>query len=45
MKQQAAGAELAHLKPPHINPSPATVDYLVNATGGVAVREEHRVEV
>ena len=44
MKQQAAGAELAHLKPPHINPSPAIIEYLVNATAGVTVREERRVE-
>jgi len=44
MKQKAAGAELAHLKPPHINPSPDIIDYLVNATAGVTVREEHRVE-
>jgi hypothetical protein len=44
MKQQAAGAELAHFKPPHINPSPAIIDYLVSATAGVTVREEHRVE-
>jgi hypothetical protein len=44
MKQQVNGAELAHFKPPHINPSPATIDYLVNATTDVTVRKEHLVE-
>jgi hypothetical protein len=35
IRQQAAGADLAHLKPPHINPSDSVIDYLVN--GGVEV--------
>ncbi|MFH1382825.1 MAG: GH3 auxin-responsive promoter family protein [Chloroflexota bacterium] len=30
-RQRAAGADLSQLKPPHINPSPEAVDYLVNA--------------
>ncbi|MFC2024110.1 GH3 auxin-responsive promoter family protein [Chloroflexota bacterium] len=29
LKQQAAGADLAHLKPPHINPSDSIIDCLV----------------
>jgi len=29
-KQRAAGADLAHLKPPHINPSDDIVDFLLN---------------
>ncbi len=29
-RQQAAGADLAHLKPPHINPSDGIIDCLVN---------------
>ncbi len=44
LKQQAAGAELAHLKPPHLNPSEATIDFLVNTAGRVTVREEQKVE-
>ena len=28
-KQRAAGADLAHLKPPHINPSEAALDKLL----------------
>lgn len=32
-RQQAAGADLAHLKPPHINPSDSVINCLVN--GGV----------
>jgi hypothetical protein len=32
-KQQAAGADLAHLKPPHINPSDSVINCLIN--GGV----------
>jgi hypothetical protein len=34
-KQQAAGADLAHLKPPHINPSDSVINCLVN--GGAEV--------
>jgi hypothetical protein len=30
LRQQAAGADLAHLKPPHINPSDSIIDCLVN---------------
>ncbi len=30
MKQRAAGADLAHLKPPHVNPSGDIVDFLMN---------------
>jgi hypothetical protein len=29
-KQRAAGADLAHLKPPHMNPSDEIVDFLLN---------------
>jgi hypothetical protein len=34
-RQQAAGADLAHLKPPHINPSDSIIDCLVS--GGTEV--------
>jgi len=34
-RQQAAGADLAHLKPPHINPSDGVINCLVN--GGAEV--------
>jgi len=44
LRQQAAGAELAHLKPPHLNPSDATLDFLVNTARQVAVRERYKVE-
>ncbi len=30
LRQQAAGADLAHLKPPHINPPDDIVDFLLN---------------
>jgi len=30
LRQQAAGADLAHLKPPHINPPDEIIDYLLN---------------
>ncbi len=33
LKQKAAGADLAHLKPPHINPSDGTIDCLVSGLG------------
>jgi hypothetical protein len=35
VKQKAAGADLAHLKPPHINPSDSVIDCLVS--GGAEV--------
>jgi len=38
LRQQAAGADLAHLKPPHINPSDSVIDYLVNGSRRVKVR-------
>ncbi len=44
LRQQAAGADLTHLKPPHINPSDATVDFLVNTAGKVAIRTKDKVE-
>jgi len=44
-RQQAAGVELAHLKPPHLNPSDTTIDFLVNTASKVTVREGHRVKV
>ena len=45
LRQQAAGAELAHLKPPHLNPSDATVDFLVNTARRITVEEEQREKV
>ncbi len=44
LKQQAAGAELEHLKPPHINPSEETIHFLVNSAAQVAVGEREKVE-
>ena len=35
LRQQAAGAELAHLKPPHLNPSDGAINFLVNTAGKV----------
>ena len=45
LRQQAAGVELAHLKPPHLNPSDATVDFLVNTARRITVEEEQREKV
>ncbi len=46
LRQKAAGAELVHLKPPHINPSDDVVDFLVNTASKVTVRtEEEKVKV
>ncbi len=44
LKQQAAGASLARLKVPHINPSDSIIDFLINGSRQVAVtsREERR---
>ncbi len=44
LRQQAAGAELAHLKPPHINPSDDTINFLVNTAGKAVVRTRQKVE-
>jgi len=46
LKQQAAGADLAHLRIPHINPSDSMIDFLVNGSRQVAVtsQKEHRPE-
>lgn len=40
MRQKQAGAELAHLSPPHINPSAETIDFLSSTASKVTVREE-----
>ncbi|MBA7600936.1 hypothetical protein ES703_07999 [subsurface metagenome] len=39
-RQQAAGADLAHLKPPHINPSDGIIDCLVNGGAKVPVASQ-----
>ena len=46
LRQQAAGADLVHLKPPHINPSDSIIDFLVRSGGKVAVGsgEEQELE-
>ncbi len=44
LKQKAAGAELAHLKPPHINPSDDIIKSLVSVERKVEVGREERVE-
>jgi hypothetical protein len=45
LKQQAAGAELAHLSPPHINPSPEIIEFLTGTAGRVRVAEPEKVTV
>jgi hypothetical protein len=45
LKQQAAGAELAHLSPPHINPSPEIIEFLSATAGKVRVTEAETVAV
>ena len=44
LRQQVAGAELAHLKPPHINPSDDTINFLVNTAGKAVVTTRQKVE-
>jgi len=44
LRQQTAGAELAHLKPPHINPSDDTINFLVNTAGKAVVTTRQKVE-
>ena len=45
LRQRAAGADLAQLKPPHINPADDTIDFLVNTAGKVTVKAGQRVKV
>jgi len=44
LKQKAAGAELEHLKPPHINPSDETIEFLVSGAARIAAAEREKVE-
>jgi len=44
-RQQASGADLAQLKPPHINPTDDIIDFLVNTAGKVTVKVEQKVKV
>ncbi len=44
LRQQAAGADLAHLKPPHINLSDGIIDSLVNGPLAVPVTQEDDYE-
>lgn len=43
-KQQAAGADLAHLKPPHINPPDGVINYLVNGGAEVAAASQEETK-
>ncbi|TFG47212.1 MAG: GH3 auxin-responsive promoter [Dehalococcoidia bacterium] len=45
LKQQAAGAELAHLSPPHINASEEIIQFLTDTAGRVRVAEPEKVSV
>ncbi|GAH49403.1 unnamed protein product, partial [marine sediment metagenome] len=43
LRQQAAGADLAHLKIPHINPSDSMLDFLINGSRqAVAISKQER---
>ena len=44
LKQQTVGAELAHLKPPHLNPSDDIIKYLVDTARKITVRTKERIE-
>ena len=44
-KQQAAGADMTQLKPPHINPVGETIDFLLNPTVYVPATAEEMVTV
>ncbi len=42
-EQQASGADLTQLQPPHINPTDDTIDFLVNAVAKVTAEQEIKV--
>jgi hypothetical protein len=44
LRQQTAGADLAHLKPPHINPSDGIIECLVNGKTPVSSQQEKQPE-
>ena len=44
-RQQASGADLVQLKPPHINPTDDAIDFLVNVDGEVRARAGQKVRV
>ena len=44
-RQQASGADLTQLKPPHINPADDTIDLLVNIADKVIVKAGQKVKV
>jgi hypothetical protein len=44
LRQQAAGADLAHLKPPHINPSDSMIECLVSGVEKVPVTARRKRE-
>jgi len=44
-KQQTSGADLAQLKPPHINPADSTIDFLLNTDGKVPAKAGQKVKV
>ena len=46
-RQQSAGADLAHLKPPHINPSDSMIDCLINGSvkTEVSTKQERQPEI
>jgi hypothetical protein len=44
LKQRADGADLAHLKPPHLNPSDEAVKFLVSVKRKVTVKTGEEVE-
>ncbi len=41
-RQQAAGADLAHLKPPHINPSDGVINCLVNSDAEIPAASQEK---
>ena len=45
LRQKAAGADLAHRKSPHINPSDEVVEYLIRTTIAVIARGGKKIEV
>lgn len=45
LRQQSSGADLAQLKPPHINPADETIDFLLNPAIKVAATAEEIVRV
>lgn len=44
LRQQAAGADLMQMRPPHINPADSAIEFLINTAGKVPVKAKQKAK-